>query len=381
MSKKLNIQFIIFANKNSSGGGHFYSLSAIEKMVRKFADTNIIQLGYSSIKVISSKENSYFIRLFNFTFFLKIFKLISLTKQNKPDVLHAFDHRSLFIAKVINFFYKVPVVYTKCGGSNDGNLIPFANHYILFSQENYTHFLHNKINPIRIHLIPNRSNKIKIDEIKINQLKSDLKLADKKVILRISRFNEYYKLTFQQAINFLKKNLEIDINSVLVFVGYIGSQTFFDYLVKECKGLPVYFVTTSNYTTNASKLLEIADVVIATGRGVMEAASLNKIIFCPIQKSNLPLLLTNDTYEILAKTNFSERCFVNDKLVTEINSLYFSNHYINSSEEIFQKHFSVDSVQILYEEIYNNVLNKKCRLKMKDLIKQAYVFFKPKLRH
>ena len=141
MNKKLKVQYLIFANKNSSGGGHFYSLAAVDTVVSQFADTLITQIRFSSINVISERENSIFIKLTNRNFLFNISKLISFTKKNKPDVLHAFDHRSLFVAKVIALFYKVSILFTKCGGPNGGEFIPFANQYILFSEENYVHFL------------------------------------------------------------------------------------------------------------------------------------------------------------------------------------------------------------------------------------------------
>ena len=358
---KTKVLYIIYSSTNSSGGGHFYSLDAISKGLSSIIDFKILNLGAVYAKPLRDVDNTYFINLFKFSFFTKIFSVYSFVKEFEPEVIHAFDFNALFIARSISFFYKAKVVYTKCGGGNGSNYIPDADVQILFSKENLDHFHKYSTTHIPRYLLPNRVNLTKKDEIHIQNFKEKFNLTDKFILLRISRFNSYYDLSFRQSISLLKQALKYNEDAVLVFVGQIQNEDYFQELQSSVESdLPILFITTDVYTKKASRLIDVADVVIATGRGAMEACSLNKTVFCPLKNTNLPILLNDESIESLTKTNFSERGKYDDR--TKIYDFVWENEFKIDTLKYFEKYFKVESVINDYKIIYRQKTTNKFRL-------------------
>lgn len=372
MKKETKILYLIFATKNTKGGGHFYSLKTIFQAVNSKVPCEIIQIGYSEVLPLKKLKDSHFIKVTNSTIFWKLPKLIKETRKISPTVIHAFDHRSLFVGKILGYILRKPVVYTKCGGVNDGTFIPIANRYILFSEENFKHFERYKPSGTSQFLIPNRSEKVENDLIRIKKLREELKLGNEKIILRISRFNEYYEKTFYQSIELLNEYLKTDNDCKLIFIGAIQSDSIFLKLKKETERLPVYFVTDDYYTKDASQLIDISEIVVATGRGVMEAASLDKLIYCPIKDSKIPIKLTANNFEFFFRKNFSER-------VENHENLWKDGQNVKTIE-LFYKYFDINMALDQYIDIYKSVEGERLIFGLKDFFRHSWMFLKPKIR-
>lgn len=372
---KIKVLYLIFSSVTSSGGGHFYSLITISNSLKQDLDFKIINLGKVFAKPLHSISQASFINLNKLNFLFVIFPLIKQIKLYNPDVIHAFDFKSLFIARVVKLFFDVKIIYTKCGGVNGSNYIPDADIQILFSNENYSHFKKFGSKIIPKYLIPNRAEEVVRDVNAELDFKSHYNLKGKFVIMRISRFNPYYYLTFKQSINLFESIKTINSSAVLILLGKIQDIKFFQLLRKEYTDPDIIFVTENDFTNDASRVLNVADVVIATGRGVMEASSLNKVIFCPVKNSKYPIMLNNNTFQILSKNNFSERSNFNEMNIKLENSNFFKNDYIPSSKEIFNSFFNINSVKEEYLKIYFSKSNNEFRIF--NFIGHLIRFFKP----
>ncbi|WP_327018710.1 hypothetical protein [Croceibacter atlanticus] len=356
--KEKKILFLIYTSKYSSGGGgHFYSLKSISKSLDSKLNYQIINLGYAKTKVFKDTEKFQFFLLKKWDIIYRFFSLLKIVRNINPDVIHAFDSKSLFVARSLSFFLNINIVSTKCGGPNgNSKYISTADSFILFSKENFEFYSKFTNDRIPKFLLPNRIEEVKVDNSHIQNFKKKYNINDELLVLRISRFNPYYNLTFIQTINLFKQIHYKNKNSRLLFIGTIQSQEYYENLklliLKE--NLPIDLITIEEFTHNAKKLLPIADIVIATGRGVMEAASLNKIIFCPVTNSKFPVALNKNTFNLLFSMNFSERSIVN-----EISSIDFERIIKKKENQytryFFDKYFNVNNVSNKYLAIYSNV--------------------------
>ncbi len=348
---KKKVLFIIYSSKKVSGGGHFYSLKSISSGLEDLIDFRILNLGKVFARPLVNNPKAKFIPLTPINFPFKIF---TLRKLSKPfEVIHAFDFKSLFIARTISLFKKTKIIYTKCGGVNGSRYIPDADTQILFSKENYNHFQEFGNPKTPRYLLPNRVNKVNIDIEHEKKFCENFNLKDHFILLRISRFNSYYDTTFQQSIELLKEIQKRTENAILIFIGKIQSKEYFESFKQKTKGLPVILVTEEVYTDEASRLLNIADIVISTGRGVMEACSLNKPVFCPVRDSKIPINLNSETFKKLFENNFSERVILDADYIDKQNENFLHKNIKPNTIEFFKTNFSVESVKEDYKKIYS----------------------------
>lgn len=369
------VLYLIYSSTPKAGGGHFYSLKTISHALSNDINYKIINLGYTFADVLREDANVYYYRLIPRNFFFEIWGLISIVNDFNPDVIHAFDDYSLFISRFISLFHKSRLVYTKCGGQNpSGRFFPVSDTQIFFSKENFD-FYSRKGNPkIPKYLLPNRVSKVKMDLKKVEELKVNNGLNNKFVLLRISRFSRYYELTFNQSINLLKEFQKIRNDAVLVFLGKVQDIEYFKELKAKADSMPIYFLSDEYYTKNASQIIGVADVIIATGRGAMEASSLNKIIFCPVKNSSFPIVMNHYTFDKLFATNFSERVEFDQKFILEQNFNAINYQNTSNTYYFFEKYFSLDNVKHIYLDIYDSV--KKIKFNPLNFIIHLVLFMK-----
>jgi len=380
--KKKRILYLIYSSDVKSGGGHFYTLLTLVEKMSKFIDFKILNVGL--IYPLVLKNNSLpsdFIPISKGTYYNDLSKLRLSIKEFDPNVIHAFDLNSLRAARSINY-KKVPIVFNKCGGVNGPKVVADAAAYICFSEENLIHIKKYKSNNSPLYLIPNRATKIISDNDRINQLKSDYSLDSKKVLLRISRFSEMHELSILQAVNLFKLIHEGDKDSCLFLIGIVQSEDVLARITAAADGFPVHIITDEYFCKDASGLIDVADIVIATGRGVMEAASLGKIIFCPVEGESLPAPLNAENFQIMSKFNFSGRT---RGITVEIADIVRQIH--NESDELsafstkmFTEQFDIEAVIPKYLDIYETA--KYDRPTMRSFINYCYdmlYFFKPNI--
>lgn len=379
---KKKVLFIIYSSSIKSGGGHFYSLLTLIDSLSNDIDFKLLNVGLTYAKILknTSKIPSTYIELSKSDYFSKSRVVKSEIQTYNPDVIHAFDLNALRLARTINL-KNTPIIFSKCGGINGSKLIPNADTYICFSQENTDHLNKYKSNNNPLHLIPNRATKVGIDHKRIEALRKEYSLQDKKVFLRISRFSSLHELSIIQAINIFKLYYSKDKDSCLLLIGMRQEDDIFNRILNLVDGFPIHIVTNEYYCNEASKIIDIADIVIATGRGVMEAASLKKPIFCPLKGNDFPVAFSTENYEILSRYNFSGRVNGLENDPKKILNILLNDCEILSefSNKAFKQNFDINSVKSKYLEIYNTVKKNKFSLKsLLNYIIDMSLFFKPK---
>ncbi|RUO37097.1 hypothetical protein CWE15_11545 [Aliidiomarina taiwanensis] len=334
----------------------------------------VVNIGVSASETIKCLPNYNFLPLVRWNI-LQYYRLFKIVNRFKPDVINAYDEKSLFIGRLLSLFYNIPIVYTKCGGSNGSKFIPFASRYVLYSGENYEHYKNNGYNDKSI-LIPNRVLRPTVEHSVVKDFLKYLNIGDGKIILRISRFNRYYDLTFNQSVRLYEEIKSQENNLHLVFVGIVQDQEYFNELCNRYSSTNIHFVTENRFTHFAARLIPAVDFVVATGRGAMEACAHNKRVFCPTKNQSLPIELTLDSFKFLSYYNFSER--------SEISNVRFkiTTSTSTSTKELFDKYFCTDAVIDKYYQLYKSICSEKSdRINnLSTLLFQAIRFFRPKFK-
>lgn len=365
------MKIFYFISIHSHGrGGHAHSLNHISRKIGEKHDVKIISFGPGKSDIIES--NPHFLRHidFNGLNFLKLQKIIKQEiRKFNPDIYHCFDEGSYNIVRLIVSSTKNILVLNKCGGPNP-TYFPNVKNLILFSLENQEWFKNqNKHKKTDIHLIPNR--------VKPLQLNSDFKPIEKNpgdfIFMRICRIGHTYKKSIQDSINLISKLLESNMKNVkLYLIGVVQDADVFEEFKKHefIKSGHLTILTESKYTNEASKMLYLADAVIGTGRGLMEAASLGKPLLAINKNGEIPVLLNELNFDDAFKTNFSERNVFpkldnnnNIKSITQIiNDKLSYNENSSFVLQSFDKYFSLEKAKEEYSIVYNESKTSKRKL-------------------
>jgi len=360
----------LICNVSHGKGGHFYSLrTTVEAFQDVVCEPIVVNIGIQPSPVLEeSKVSNYYIHFNGYNFFSVFSELNTLIKKHTPNAIHSFDIPSYFFGRGLSLKFKLPLVLTKCGGKNL-KYTPYVQNFILYSKENLDYLQkQKKYNNTNFYLIPNRVNKIILDNKRIDNLKLDYNIDSGAIkLLRISRFVKAYEESIIQSINLLKTFKKVGINSQLLLIGEIQDEKIFRRIKQYCKGENnILFITDSKYTLNASALIGVADCVIGTGRGIMEAASMQKVLYTPLESKQMPILIDENNFQQLLSTNFSPRnkiknIITKNTIKKEVNIVRDSKErelYMRFTDNIYKNYFDISSTINLYTKIYNNIIYK-----------------------
>ena len=363
----MKITYIISnINSQSKGnGGHYYSLLSTISMLKNVHEIKIINIGtQNSIafrnegkKIINIIDN----KLNNFKLLVRLYKHI---KTDQPHVLHAFDEFAYFYVRIISVLLKIPVILTKCGGVNPKYFYPFCKNFIIYSRENLNYFKAQRryVNSI-IYLIPNRILPFENDIVRISELQEKFPLRNYRFIfLRIGRIGPAYKKSTIELINVVEECNKSNLKSCLLLIGIIEDFA----ILKEIQSYQkknVFIETDNYYTQNAKELIDIADIVLGTGRSLMEAALKDKIILAPVNNGSNIVLVDDNNFEELFKTNFSERGLLKNfdpqleinKLINIIEFPDIREKVIKGNRLLFNENFNLEYALNTYNELYNSI--------------------------
>ncbi|MFN3908665.1 MAG: hypothetical protein ACK4JX_06495 [Flavobacterium sp.] len=365
----MKILFVISCN-GGGNGGHNHSLNHISKAISEKHDVRIVSVGLTEVNVL--KGNALYLGKLPFKWW-NIFSLNSKFKKIftsfNPDIIHCFDGSSaLILMAQPSLFYK-RVIYTKCGGPNERDYIAqVASDIILFSQENFDSYHKNpRFKNSNLYLIPNRVFDLNFLDENKRKFQKDIKLFN---FVRICRIGSSYEQSIIQSINLIAEIQKNTLNKPikLYLIGKIVDQEIFYSITQYAQLNSVNLTTITDDSTNeASKLLYLADAVIGTGRGVMEALSLGLPTFVPQKSESIPTLLKNENIlELLhfnfsprssySKFNFEKEVELSIKLVLEKD---FYQHISDVSKKLAEENFVVTpKVVSKYESVYHSALNK-----------------------
>jgi hypothetical protein len=371
----MNVLFIISCiNSKSKGlGGHYHSLKETLKNLKSIDKLSLVCVGNIFPKALINFEKECSINIYDFT--RTEFKPFSILKKFKTElkieeynIIHSFDRNALYYGRILSYKYKIPSILTKCGGNNIGYL-PYVENIIFYSKENYD-FTNSKYNKHKknIYLIPNRITEFESNIDNITKIKSTIKdVENKHVFLRISRIGKYYMQTNKNFIHLIKQLNSKGIKCVGLFVGTIEDERCLIELQNESDD-SIYFFNSDEITKDAKSIIDVANVVIGTGRSIMEAMSKSKIVLSPIKLSNELVLVDENNFESLFYYNFSERSellnFDTDqniqKIINSLSNNAYKNQIIEFIEKAYSKNFDVKNLEKNYLNVYyNSKINNK----------------------
>ncbi|WP_209399710.1 hypothetical protein [Pseudozobellia sp. WGM2] len=351
----MKVLFIISVLKQGRGG-HYHSLNHISREVGSRESVGILSLGTSKSDILIN--NPYFKGHIHFNglniWYLKK-ELSSVLLELKPDIIHFFDSNAYNICKLF-VKKKFKLVTNLCGGPNPADH-PKVENLVLFSKENLMWFESREKykNTLKM-LIPNRSSKITVHS------EADIsKDASKFCLVRIARISHFHFNSIKQTVNLVKLLNKQEFKIRLYLIGTIQDQDALVKLFELIEGrTDITLLTDDRYTKEASKMLYLADAVIATGRGIMEGASLGLPVLTPAKNSEIPILINDENFENFFSTNFSERNVAsakdlrdnlyNIKRLTEDHA-YYDDMY-NFSLQLFKNNFDVKEALLKYTEMY-----------------------------
>lgn len=371
-------------------GGHFHSLNHISRNIGNELPIYIATIGPGNSDVI--QNNPFFLNhiYFNGLNILSLKReLEKILKDVKPDILHCFDVYSYDVIRPFVNGQKFKFVVNKCGGPNPKSFTK-VDHLILFSIENKLWFDNEKkFQNTSIYVIPNRANRILTGNFK--EIPKDENVFN---FVRIARIGKSYVKGIRDTINLLnvlKDRYELNIKFYII--GTVQDDNIFRELLIETENQKhIIFITEHKYTAEASKMLYLADAVVGTGRGVMEASSLGIPVLNPVKNSNMPVLITARNFNSFFTTNFSERSVAtNEDLTSNIELIYkmvsnqknYEEHKIFSNH-IFEKYFDVANVFEKYFSVYQDAMNQEQKsFRLNDIaekLKSFYVFYRKSTR-
>jgi hypothetical protein len=363
----MRVLYFIFVSAGGKGG-HFHSLNQISKEIGRInPNIRIISFGRELSPII--ENNPYFYKHLYFTrtkFFLFFYLLFKEIKKFNPKVLHFFDAHSYNLFFPISFFVSKEYVVNKCGGPNPISYVVVPN-LILFSQENKQWFLSKaEFKETKITVIPNR-----VIQVKTENLKEYVKNEEYFSLVRICRIGKTYYQSILNGINLVSELTEKKHKVKFYVIGKVTEEREYKHLLSLTKGLNIEFITDDKFTSDASKMLYLADAVIGTGRSAMEACSLGLPTLMPSKQFDYPVLLTNENFSEYFNANFTDRVYLkgyNQKLVFEniVRLIQDKDFYSSTSlfsKERFEKHFDISKTTKLYLNFYKSLKKQNYNIK------------------
>lgn len=381
----MNVMFFISVHGHGRGG-HFNSLHHISNELAVDHQVNIVSIGPGFSPIVSENKNFRTHLYFNGLNIIGFKRQCNaLVKQYNPQIIHCFDVGAYNILRLLYSTKKIKIALNLCGGPNP-NKFPYVKNLVLFSVENKKWFeSSDRYKDSNIALIPNRVSTIQtkiLDVIKDDEVFT---------FVRIARIGKTYEKSIFDSIALIdtlyKRNSNLKLK--LFIIGVVECHETLANILKNqyVKNGMVEILTDDKYTNNASKMLYLADAVIGTGRGIMEAASIGLPLLTVNSLSNMPVLITKETFEDAFKTNFSERNIyknlLEEKNISLIEKLVSDATYYQElsiyTRAIFEQYFDIDNAANKYVNFYKATVTDSKRDLFQDsilILKTLYSFFK-----
>lgn len=357
----MRILYLCYNETGIGNGGHYFSLRTTAEEIQKTEATYIASIGSRALSVFSGMDN-YYPMISNHPGPLLLLRLVIFVKKHHINVIHSFDKQSYLFGRILSIITRKPLVHTKCGGPAPRGYYPLVRDFVLYSNEDIKYFENAGKKYENLHYIPNRVKIQPQDQRAIQKLKERLR-PNAIVFLRIARISNFYKKNIIDSIDLIKKLRNEGMDAQLLMIGFVYETEAYEEILKH-KNKDVIIVTEKEFTDDASRLLSIADVVIGTGRGAMEAAILEKILLSTTKDHNIPVLVDEGNISIFFDYNFSSRTPLpgcsDEVVIQKIKGILVSEEKRNKLKgfirEYADKNFKISTMRDQYIHIYSNCM-------------------------
>ena len=364
VEKKIKIIYLI--SSIYKDGGHYHSLKTLMTAAKEKADISVIPIGFNDLYHFQefNHRNIFWNGL---NTICVVFRLIKHLKRENPDIIHAYDYVSYLFAKVCGDLLNIKSVMTKCGGPSIEEKFPVPDSLFLFSKEDMDFYeKHPKYSKTNLYFMPNRVLPFETSDVLTKKIREKVGI-DKKIVMRISRFSSFHLSSILQTIKLAKLlNETTDDEFRCVIVGTIQEENLYRQVLEEGGDFTTVF-SEKDFTKNAKKCLGAADIVVGTGRGLMEAAQKKDILFVPSETSEYPIPFNEKYFQQLFDNNFSVR----NNLKVDENEIVAFVKDVSENEEKNEKVRRF--VKDVYEEFFD--IEKVIENYLKKLGSITYIRF------
>lgn len=306
-SGRIRVVFIVSVPQHGLGG-HYHSLAAIAGTLidRQAVDASVISVGRRRAAAVDALEaDGVKVTHIHYSGANTIAVARAVLRECRsfaPDVLHAFDEHAFLFARFAAWKIGAGTVLTKCGGPPPAGFFPQATALTVFSKQDEEWFIGRSCP--RVFLLPNRVRSVPQDQQLIAELARMSPARTR--ILRVSRIATHYEKTMTDSIRLISRLRASGFDARLMIVGRVYDVAVYRRL-KELGQDNVVWVTDDRFTRDTKRIIDVADIVVGTGRSLMEAVARGRTVLCPAAGLSIPCLVTPVNVEELAKYNFSER--------------------------------------------------------------------------
>lgn len=347
-----------FEGINTGTGGHYFSLLVLFDALKKRHDVEILVVGDA---MPSAFQHVEYVRLVPF---LQredqsgVDALARMIDESDISVIHSFDAHAHRVAKAASAVTEVAHVITKPGGGPSRFSYPWAHDIILFTREDCDWFrAHPYFKDTRIHFLPNRVALSECDSIRTEELKAYIQ-KDYFVFMVIATVDHRKIEQLEQSIRLVNQLAESGEQVQLILIGFPKDEVLVRCL-SQLAGPNCVLLHEEPFVRKASVYLPLADVVIAMGRGVMEAAAIGKPVMTSGDGAEYPYFLDKNTFEPAFSANFTKRarieCSSAQTLLEAKKMLHESDTYERHSSfmsNMYEKYFNIETVLEQYDSIY-----------------------------
>ncbi len=355
-----------YRGNNTGAGGHYYSTLATTKAMMEQEPVLLVYIGDFPAPALEKSGLPYVhIKAARYDPLPAIRQLSELCDRHSPRCLHGFDSSSGWVANIVGRRKGILALATKCGGEAkklwpgpDGmpDFVFSPKDVRFYAEQGARSGRQPELVPGRVSLGegPAKASTEAAGELaELPQREGDRR----PIIMRIARFHPAYEGSFFAALKLRDALREQQRESRLIFIGYPNDAEVLQRVREACDdSVEVY--TEPKYTSHAVRHLPQARIVIASGRGVMEAAAGEKIVMTASAVESLPILVDDDeNFQALLDENFSQRSRPPRSLdVGRVGQLLESEEarlaYVARLKQISMQYFDIKPTIDLYLKSY-----------------------------
>jgi len=372
----VKVLFVTDVGDGSGIGGHIYSFQALIRSLLPHIQCVAVTFGSARCPALEPVD----CRQYQIPFGIhrlrvrELSRFMDIVRTEKPDVIHAFDPKTGAFARWSALRVGCGLLETKCGGPNPQGRFPHSYfpcvpQLVVYSEENERYFrCQRAYRRMQIRNIPNRIHEFLPDAGKIAALRARVDPRHP-VILRVGRISRSYQRTAEKSIRLVRRLVSDGIPAQLVFLGVVHEKAAEQDLRVALKGCGTV-VSDPELVKQASSVLDAGDLVVGTGRGLMEAAARGRILLVPARTGQLPTLVDETNWESLFSANFSERSEVapwdeeaNYRAIQQVlRDPEYRQRLSAFSLRLFKDRFSLETVLDQYLALYEEARLRGCCL-------------------